>query len=254
MRPYFYILRDLLKAPAFMALAGRAPQVLMVFFSKRWLKKLKRPSPRGDSFVCLNNGKLVFTYVEAKKVYGLSAKVFLRAIDQLVRYGFLDISHSGGGLEGDYSMYGVSERWRDYGKPTFVSKARPKGRPWQTKSTALKGGAATAQRGRGCEGGTSPTGRGLPPNTTSANDSKRTCSIDHHVGSRVRLRQSKSKPISSVKNNELKQDTEKRRVKIRRVSLRRHKVEAMRTHNRHSPRKKRGDAIAPSLSTTRSHP
>ena len=40
--------------------------------------------------------------------------------------GFIDVEHQGGGLARDYSLYALSERWRDYGTVNFeeVTKKR----------------------------------------------------------------------------------------------------------------------------------
>ena len=50
---------------------------------------------------------------------------FCRSISQLVEFGFIDITHHGGGLLKDCSKYAVSERWREYGKEGFIKKSRP---------------------------------------------------------------------------------------------------------------------------------
>jgi len=144
-----YVSRQMVTSRAFLHLSGRSPQVLMVFLTKRQVKRLKRPGSRGNKYEIINNGQIVFTYREAEKKYGLSAKVFGRAIDQLVRVGFLDIAKQGGGLEGDCTLYALSERWRDYGTGKFQPAERPKGRPWTTRATSPKGRGSAPPKGRG---------------------------------------------------------------------------------------------------------
>ena len=51
---------------------------------------------------------------------------FRNSIDQLMKLGFVDIAHHGGGMMKDCSKYGISERWRDYGKEEFIKKSRNK--------------------------------------------------------------------------------------------------------------------------------
>ena len=51
---------------------------------------------------------------------------FCRSISQLVEFGFIDITHHGGGLLKDCSKYAVSERWREYGKEGFIKNSRRK--------------------------------------------------------------------------------------------------------------------------------
>jgi len=100
----------------------------------------------------LNNGELVFTYEEAKRLYGITAGRFTRAIEELVEKGFLDISETGMGLYKMATHYGISDRWRDYGTPSFRQVHRPErsikcgfrkgNRLWQKarkkKSTAIR--------------------------------------------------------------------------------------------------------------------
>ena len=140
-----YVPRELISSPAFLALSGRAPQVLLIFFGKRRIEKLKRPGPHGERFRVTNNGQLVFTYREARKTYGLSMRIFGRALDQLISHGFIDVDKTGGGMEGDCSLYGLSERWWTFGTPDFVKRVRVKGRRWEMQ-TAYKKVCAPAHK------------------------------------------------------------------------------------------------------------
>ena len=79
-----------------------------------------------EKWVIENNGKIVFTYAEASKKFGITRPRFQRALDDLIKYGFIDISHHGGGMNHDYSTYSISERWKDYGTEKFEKKLRPK--------------------------------------------------------------------------------------------------------------------------------
>jgi len=73
-----------------------------------------------------NNGEIQFTYREAKDKWGFQTKVFRNAIDQLVEYGFIDITHTGSGLHRDVTRYAVSDRWQQWGTDEFKSARRPK--------------------------------------------------------------------------------------------------------------------------------
>ncbi|HUU92201.1 MAG TPA: hypothetical protein VM238_13460 [Phycisphaerae bacterium] len=165
-----FVSRELITSRAFLSLTGKAAQVLMVFLTKRRVEKLKRPDPRGNRFQIVNNGELEFTYLEALRLYGLTSKTFRHAIDNLVRVGFLDITKHGGGLEGDRTRYGLSQRWRHYGTAEFQPAERLKGRPWPARATAPKGRAPTSLEGRGSPPPTALEGRGLalkPTGTTA---------------------------------------------------------------------------------------
>ncbi len=119
-----YVEKALIKSDAFAQLTGAAPRLLLLFLLRR---KMGRTGRKGhERWICQNNGQIVFSWSEAKKRYGLSLARFGRALDQLVKYGFIDIEHAGGGCEGDASLYAISDRWRDYGTGKFIKKTRPK--------------------------------------------------------------------------------------------------------------------------------
>ena len=81
---------------------------------------------RKGKFYIENNGKIQFTYQEAEKKHNISRSAFRSAIDQLVNVGFIDIAQPGSGLHRDVTLYGISERWRQYGTKDFVEMKRPK--------------------------------------------------------------------------------------------------------------------------------
>ena len=81
---------------------------------------------RRDRWVTKNNGEIVLTYAETTKKFGIARSTFRNSIDQLVKLGFIDIAHHGGGMMKDSSKYGISERWREYGKEEFIKKSRKK--------------------------------------------------------------------------------------------------------------------------------
>ena len=66
------------------------------------------------------------TYAEITTRFGIARSTFRNSIDQLVKLGFIDIAHHGGGMMKDCSKYGISERWKDYGKDVFIEKSRKK--------------------------------------------------------------------------------------------------------------------------------
>ena len=116
--------REMVESGAFAQLTGAAPRVLLIYLGKRVIQKQKMGKRK--EAVCVNNGRITFGWREAEKKWGMSKGRFGRALDQLVQFGFIDIEHSGGGCEGDASLYAISDRWRDYGKDTFKEKQRPR--------------------------------------------------------------------------------------------------------------------------------
>ena len=117
-----WIDRKMILSSAFHKLNGRAMGVLFLFLYRR---QWKQTSKKGKWYTT-NNGEIVFSYKEAKKRFKIPKSSFARAIDSLIKYGFIDIAHLGGGLIGDCTKYSISNRWRNYGTDNFVKKKRPK--------------------------------------------------------------------------------------------------------------------------------
>ncbi len=115
--------RPVLNSKAFRSLTGVAPIIFLDFLGKRKMGRLG--SKKSNKWRCLNNGEIEYTYTEALKK-GISKPRFCKGIDQLVDNGLIDISHSGGGYDGDKSLYAISDRWRKYGTGDFEEVKRPK--------------------------------------------------------------------------------------------------------------------------------
>ena len=117
-----FIPRRMHRNPAFQKLTANSILVLLEFLSRRQVVKVGRR----DRWITKNNGEIVLTYAETTKKFGIARSTFRNSIDQLVKLGFIDIAHHGGGMMKDCSKYGISERWRDYGKEEFIKKSRKK--------------------------------------------------------------------------------------------------------------------------------
>ncbi len=104
---------------------GSSAIVYTHFLMKRRLEKA--PANRGKRrWLITNNGEIEFTYSEARKKLGFNKPKFHGAIKELVEKGLIDITHSGGGYDGDKSLYAISERWRKYETHEFEDKTIPK--------------------------------------------------------------------------------------------------------------------------------
>ena len=114
--------RRMHRSPAYRKLSKTSIFILMEFMCRRKVTK----SGRKGNYKITNNGELIFTYTEAKDRFGIAKSTFRNCIDQLVKFGFIDIAHAGGGMMKDCSKYGISERWRNYGKEAFIKKSRKK--------------------------------------------------------------------------------------------------------------------------------
>ena len=114
-----YIKRDILESDAYWDLTGAAPQIYMVFrmkcvFADRTIGKRKER-------VIVNNGEITYTYLEAQNNHRIPKSNFLRARDQLIKVGFIEIAEDGGCHH--TTKYAISNNWRNYPEQTFE---RPK--------------------------------------------------------------------------------------------------------------------------------
>lgn len=99
----------------------------------------------GD-WIIRNNGEIVFTYAEAMRKYGIHAPTHLNNLRRLHEVGFIDVSHYGGGMEGDCTRFSISQRWKRYGTPEFDA------REW-TRDTRKKGNPNIKRYGKGRNNG-----------------------------------------------------------------------------------------------------
>lgn len=106
-----------------------AVKVLNWFFEKikgEWIAQRKGKQKR---FQMTNNGEISFPYREAEH-RGLSHQQFNKALRELHRVGFLDVTKPGSALKGDYSRFALSARWREYGTATFEAIEFPQSVHW----------------------------------------------------------------------------------------------------------------------------
>ena len=110
-----YITRDILESDAYWDLTGVAPQVYMVFrmkcvFADRTIGKRKER-------IIVNNGEITYTYLEALNNHWIPKSNFLRARDQLIKVGLIEIAEDGGCHH--TTKYSISNNWRNYPEQTF---------------------------------------------------------------------------------------------------------------------------------------
>ena len=110
-----YIERDILESDAYWDLTGVAPQVYMVFLMKRILSD--KPFGKNKVRLIANNGEITYTFVEACKNHRIPKSNFLRARDQLIKVGLIEIAEDGGCHH--TTKYAISNNWRNYPEQTF---------------------------------------------------------------------------------------------------------------------------------------
>ena len=121
----FWFEREVFESPAWRELTPTAMRVYFQFMLKRKLERVKYPRD-GKKFRQTNNGEIEFTYKEAKDKHEISEGTFREALERLIEVGLIDIAESGAGLYKHKTLYGISERWRKFGKPDFERRQRPK--------------------------------------------------------------------------------------------------------------------------------
>ena len=114
-----YIERDILESDAYWSLTGAAPQVYMVFLMKRILSD--KAFGKDKARIIENNGEITYTFKEAWKNHRIPKSTFLRARDQLIKAGLIEIVEDGGYHH--TTKYAISNNWRNYPEQIFE---RPK--------------------------------------------------------------------------------------------------------------------------------
>lgn len=136
-----YLESKLFDSKAFKSLTRAQMRIFYEFMLKRRFGKRSRKGRKQQEHIIMNNGHITFTYAEAEKL-GYPRPTFRRAIDKLIEVGLIDLTYQGQGgyvsdngkVSGESSLYGMSDRWKDYGNDSFVVKKREKdtrkGRGW----------------------------------------------------------------------------------------------------------------------------
>lgn len=117
-----FIPRELSESPAYIALSGFAPQLLVLIFNKRIFQQHGRKGK--DKRVCINADAINITYTEFKTKFGVPHPRLTRGIDQLLEKGFIEIAHYGGAFRKDKSVFALSDKWRIW-QPGTCFQTRP---------------------------------------------------------------------------------------------------------------------------------
>jgi hypothetical protein len=128
---------DVLHSEAFKKINyAPALKVLDYFYEK--IKVGINKGRRGKGRYKVMNGDISFPYREAI-LRGLSSHQFRNALIELHNFGFIDVVKPGSALRGDYTVFSMSDRWRQYGKPNFENKDFPKSVHWRNFGFGRKG-------------------------------------------------------------------------------------------------------------------
>lgn len=115
---------DLINSLSWGELTRSEIDVFMVFYLKRkFLSQKNAKKAHVDWHTITNNGQIVFPYAEAEK-YGINKTTFTRALDKLIRVGFIDIAKQS--QDRIPTLYSISERWRKFGTAVYKNVERLK--------------------------------------------------------------------------------------------------------------------------------
>lgn len=139
-----YLEAELLDSAALKELGKWEWKVYIRFLQKRIIFKANKTKNRTAERTIVNNGEIIFTYVEAEDL-GIGRREFRNSIDRLIELGLIDIKKQGsGGHKRDASTYIISERWKRWGKPDFQETPKPRqrntkqGQGWALVNTMKK--------------------------------------------------------------------------------------------------------------------
>ncbi len=110
-----FVERDLFESPAFIALSGVAPQMLIYILGKREFRQT------GKTRICVNEKQIKLSYVELEKL-GITQPRATRGFNELLAKGFIELVYHGGGCQKDQSVYGLSNQYLLWKKGTVFSE------------------------------------------------------------------------------------------------------------------------------------
>lgn len=113
--PGTWIVRELFESRAFLSLKGFAPQLLILILAKRDIDHQHH---------CLNCDSLHMTYAMLDKKYGITTPRAIRAFDELLAKGFLEVKHRGGRCQQDKNVYALSEQWQWWSPGTIFERRK----------------------------------------------------------------------------------------------------------------------------------
>ena len=129
-----WISNEILRSTAWIDLGGKAPQVFMLFLTKRKSQKIPKDIKKAQEKAKWyadhppeNEKNISLTYKEAERL-GITKRAFTYSLDALIDHGFIDIVVHGGGLEHMSTRYGLSDRWKKWDAPDFECHTRTKNR------------------------------------------------------------------------------------------------------------------------------
>jgi len=114
LQPGTFVYREMIHSKAYLSLKGFAPQLLLLFLLERGRETVK--DKKGVKFKAWIDDNLTMPYATLEKTHSITRPRIVRAIDELLAKGFLEVRHTGGTYKKDKSIYALSDKylmWRD---------------------------------------------------------------------------------------------------------------------------------------------
>lgn len=124
-----FLNHEMFYSDAFQSLSASAIRTLLRCLQKRKWTKMKKAGSNRKRIVYLDEG-FIFPYIEAEWM-GIKTTTYWKNMKTLYEVGFIDIFYQGGWYqknvrEKDYSVYKLSDRWKNYGTPEFKAVEKKK--------------------------------------------------------------------------------------------------------------------------------
>lgn len=120
---------ELLHSEAYKELTYSPALKVLNFFHEKIRFQVNKERRGKKKYTVVNDGEIDFTYREAL-FRGLASHKFRKALVELHRLGFIEVKKPGSALKGDWSVFRLSDRWREYGTPSFQKLEFPKSIRW----------------------------------------------------------------------------------------------------------------------------
>ena len=122
--PGTWIERELFESEAFHALHGFAPQLLILLLGKRE-RDYQKDGKGAKNYTWINLDNITLTYKELTEKYSITIPRAIRAFDDLLAKGFIEIRHQGGAYQQDKNVYALITKWKFWRPGTVVNKRKP---------------------------------------------------------------------------------------------------------------------------------
>ena len=111
--------KDMIRSKAYCKLTGAAKHILLELYCRITVECQQYRRSKDKKIFAQNNGKIKLSYTQMNKMFGFSTDTISKAIDRLVKCGFIEIVKLGIGAKKQSHEIALIKNWRDYGTERF---------------------------------------------------------------------------------------------------------------------------------------